>query len=241
MQNVAVRCLLLIGLALPAFAGCGGSLTPIEVQAGCPEMPLRGPEELASVPQDNVIDDFEDGDLMLKPVGGRVGTWVGVGTMGSTTFGEASTRCVARGTHSGHLTAMETQSYLANWNAVMIDPFIDAHGYNAETYSGFSFWIARGENAMPPYETPIGVTTTDTVAGGTVCTVPGGVCGDYYAIRKRIPLTRTWTRWVIRFADLSQYGFGVPLVPLRRSGIVSIIIWPENQFDIWIDDVRFEP
>src|SRR4029078_6315838 len=32
----------------------------------------------------------------------------------------------------------------------------------------------------------------------------GVSCGDYY--RKRIPLTTTWTRWVIKFTDLAQSG-----------------------------------
>ena len=46
---------------------------------------------------------------------------------------------------------------------------------------------------------------------------------------------------MIKFNELAQYGFGVPQVPLNKSKLVSIMIWPQAQFDIWIDDVRFEP
>ena len=119
----------------------------------------------------------------------------------------------------------------------MLAPFGSATPYDATAYSGFSFWIARGATAMPPFETPIGINTTDTANNGT-CTR----CGDYYAILKRIPLTPTWTRWYVPFSELAQYGFGDPLVPLAKDKLVSLIIWPEpQQVDIWIDDVRFEP
>jgi hypothetical protein len=243
MQNVAVRLLALFVLSVlgfPVLTGCAASVEPIDVMGGCPEMPLRGPEEFSSSAADAVIDDFERDDLRLNQVAGRTGSWVGVATVGAQVFGESSTRCVARGMHSGHLTSTAPMpNYPVNWNAVMIDPFSAANGWDARAYSGFSFWIAAGINAEPPIETPIGVTTVDTVMGGGVCSV----CGDYYAIpaTKRIPLTHSWTRWVIKFSELAQYGFGVPQVPLDRSKLVSIMIWPQAQFDIWIDDVRFEP
>jgi hypothetical protein len=240
MKNVAVRLLMMLSaLGCPVVAGCAASVEPIDVMSECPEMPLRGPQEFSSAAADAVIDDFESGDLKLTPIAGRTGSWVGVATMGAQVFGESSSRCVARGTRSGHLTSTTlTPNYPVNWNAVMIDPFSEAHGWDASAYTGFSFWIAAGVNAKAPVETPIGVTTTDTVAGGGVCSV----CGDYYAIpaTRRIPLTRNWTRWVIKFSDLAQYGFGMPQVPLNKSKLVSIMIWPQAQFDIWIDDVRFE-
>lgn len=245
MKNVAVPFLSSLVVSVSLLAGCDASVAPIDVMDGCPEMPLRGPEEFSSAPPEAMIDDFESGDLKLTPIAGRLGSWVGVSsTPAATVFGEASSKCVARGTRSGHLTSTTpTPNYPVNWNAVLVDPFMDAHGWDARGYSGFSFWIARGVNAKEPMETPIGVTTVDTVMGGMVCSAPGGVCGDYYAIpaTMRIPLTSRWTRWVIRFDELAQYGFGVPQVPLNKSELVSIMIWPQAQFDIWIDDVRFEP
>ena len=40
-----------------------------------------------------------------------------------------------------------TASYPVNWNAVLIEPFSEAHGWDASAYRGFSFWIAAGTNA----------------------------------------------------------------------------------------------
>jgi len=233
--------LLALAVVIPALAGCSAQLQPIDVLPGCPEMPLRGPEEFASSPPETMIDDFEDGSTMLTQVGGRDGTWVDslgpTPAPGAMVSFEASTRCVARGTRSGHLRSVANSPYAASWTAFMMNQATPTT-FNANAYSGFSFWIARGETAVPPFETPIGVTTADTAPAFGVCQING--CGDYYAIRTRIPLTTTWTRWYVPFTDLAQYGFGSPLVPLSKNRMVGIIIWPEPQSDIWIDDLRFE-
>jgi hypothetical protein len=239
MKNVAVHLLSLLVVSLPALAGCNSSLTLIEVQAGCPDMPLRGPEAYPPASPEAVIDDFDDGDLWLKRIAGRTGSWVGFGTptMG-TVFGEASSRCVADGTYSGHLTGTNLAPFGGNWNGVLVDPFSMAIPFDASAYTGFSFWAATGDNAVPPTEMPIGLMTVDTSGGGGTC----NPCGDYYRRRgNAILLTHTWTRWEVKFAELSQSGQGFPQGPLKINQLVSIMIWPEKTYDIWIDDVRFEP
>src|SRR5437870_3608075 len=100
MTKARLRIIALV-LALAALASCDPSLGPIDVQPGCPEMPLRGPAEFATAPPETMIDDFEDGDLLLTRVAGRTGSWVGT-PLGPTVVGEASSSCVARGTRSGH-------------------------------------------------------------------------------------------------------------------------------------------
>ena len=142
MKNVVVRLLSLLVVSLPALGGCDASLNLIEVQQGCPDMPLRGPASYAPAAPEAVIDDFDDGDLLLKRIAGRTGSWVGFGTptMG-TVFGEASSRCVAHGTYSGHLTGTDLAPYGGNWNGVLIDPFSIAIPFDG-TYGGFSFWVA---------------------------------------------------------------------------------------------------
>jgi len=238
MKNVAVRFLSLLAVGTPVLAGCDPSLNVIQVKAGCPDMPLRGPAQFAPAAPEAVIDDFDDGDLWLTRIAGRTGSWVGFGTPGqATAIGEVSSDCVASGAYSGHLSGIDIVNYQANWNAVFIDPFSSAVGFDATTYSGFSLWVAAGVTALPPLELPLGVMTRDTSGGSGLC---GVSCGDYY--RKRIPLTTTWTRCVIKFTDLAQSGQqGAPQVPLNKREFVSLMFWPERTFDIWIDDVRFEP
>ena len=68
-----------LAAGLSALAGCGVTVQPIDVMEGCPEMPLRGPAEFAeSAPAENMIDDFEDGEVPALPmIGGRNGAWIG--------------------------------------------------------------------------------------------------------------------------------------------------------------------
>jgi hypothetical protein len=209
---------------------------------------LRGPAQFAPASPEAVIDDFEDGDVngdmqldmnLTRTVRPMAGSWVGFATPGyGTTDGAASAECVANGRHSGHVTGSQLMTYGGNWNAVLLGTFAQAIPFDASAYSGFSFWVAAGKNAVPPIELPIGVMTRDTSAGAGIC-MP---CGDYYRVRTPIPLTRSWTRWVVKFSELKQSGQGLPqVVPLKKSELVSLMIWPENTYDIWIDDVRFEP
>jgi hypothetical protein len=62
---------------------------------------------------------------------------------------------------------------------------------------------------------------------------------DYY--RTTVTLTPEWRHIAIRFSDLKQQGWGSPILDMRRDQMVGFIIWPLDSFDIWIDDVRFEP
>ena len=78
------------------------------------------------------------------------------------------------------------------------------------------------------------VTTTDVAWNSGKCSV----CMDYY--RTTVEVSPEWRRYVVRFADLRQEGFGDPLTALRADQVVGFILWPEREFDVWIDDVRFE-
>ena len=227
---------LLLGAIAPWLPACGATVEPIQVAAGCPDMPLRGPGEWADAPLEAVIDDFEDGDLSLIKVADRTGNWYPFPVTSTTVAGEASTNCVARGLRSGHFVATGNGDPGSNWNASMVDPFTAVIPYNASAWSGFSFWIAAGDTVGEATEMTVGINTPGVLASEGYCTT----CGDYHLIS--ISLTRTWTRWSIRFDDLKQKGFGEPPVPvLPRDRLVNFIFWPKNPFDIWIDDFRFEP
>ena len=229
-----------LGLLLFAFgsslAACDAAVDPIDVDVGCPDMPLRGPGQWAAASPEAVIDDFEDGDLSLIKVAGRTGSWYPYPVSSPVAAGEASTKCAARGARAGHFVATGDADLGANWNASMIDPFTSVIPYDASAWSGFSFWIAAGDTTGGATEMTVGINTPGVVASEGFCTT----CGDYHLTS--VTLTRSWTRWSIRFDDLKQKGFGVPPVPLLpRDRLVNFIFWPKSPFDIWIDDFRFEP
>ena len=232
-----VEICILMGVTLLGLHACSTSIAPIAVAAGCPEQPLRGPDEWASEPADQLIDDFESGGAFLDAVGGRNGAWI-LGTDGTdgTVTDETSSQCAARGSEAGHFAGVGLTSWGANWTAV----FKNNNGgnavpYDGTAYGGISFWAAVGPNAVAPFAIPMGLTTIDNAWNGGVCTT----CMDFYATT--VTLTPAWQRIVLNFSDLVQGGWGVPQIAMRRDQLVGFILWPNHQFDVWIDDVRFEP
>lgn len=231
-----------IGLVLVAAtfltSGCGSAtLEPITVGLGCPDQPLRGPEAFASAPASRLIDDFEDDNAQLPVVGGRDGAWVmGNDLTSGPPTAKVSGDCAARGREAGHFAGAGFTDWGANWTAV----FRNANGgpalpHDGRNYGAISFWAAHGPTAAAPFDLPVGVTTIDNAWNGGICTV----CMDYYGTRVR--LTPHWQRYVIPFDDLVQSGRGVPQLNMRRDMLVGFILWPQGAFDVWIDDIRFEP
>lgn len=224
----------MLGLALGA---CDASFAPIQVRAGCPEQPERGPSQWVSNPDVRLIDDFERTDSLLPHVGGRDGAWI----LGSDESFQAltagpSSDCAARGAQAGHFAGHGFSDWGANWTAMFRNnPNTTAVAYDASGYTGISFWAALGGAASGPVSVPVGVTTLDVAWNGGVCTS----CMDFY--RTLVWLTPAWQRLVIRFDELAQLGIGDPLVPLRLDQMVGFIVWPDRDFDLWLDDVRFEP
>jgi hypothetical protein len=220
-----------------ASAGCDASLEPIEVGNGCPDQPLRGPLQWQDEPRENLIDDFEDGDLRIATASGRNGGWIlGSEPSSGVLVAESSSRCAGRGQRAGHFSGSGFTSWGANWTAVFRNEGAAiAQGYDGAAYGAISFWAALGPDAVPPYEIPVGLTTTDNAWNSGNC----AVCMDFYRVVLR--LTPNWQRHVIRFEALAQAGYGDPLIALRRDRLVGFILWPTHQFDVWIDDVRFEP
>ncbi|MGC4094920.1 MAG: hypothetical protein QM756_44785 [Polyangiaceae bacterium] len=224
------------------LAACTAEVEPIDVAAGCPTQPLRGPiAAVVSEAPERLIDDFERGDVQLARLEGRDGAWVvGADATSVVLTAESSTQCAARGLVAGHFAGRDFKDWGANWTAVLRQFEAGmARGYDGSMYGGVSFWAALGGvggKGVTSLVTPVGLSTLDTAWNGGVCTR----CMDFY--RTEVTLSSRWQRYEIRFDDLAQSGVGEPLVPLRTDQLVGFILWPPKQgFDIWIDDVRFEP
>ncbi|HVY36765.1 MAG TPA: carbohydrate binding domain-containing protein [Polyangia bacterium] len=210
--------------------GCAPSLDPIAVAPGCPDAPLRGPALDADEPADRLLSDFEDGTTQLAQVAARDGRWIrGRDLTSSSVTIEPSGACAGRGAWAGHFAASTPTSWGNNWTAEFR---MSGAAYDGRAYGGFSFWGAFGDGNGPSFGVPFGITTVDTIRPG--CT---SHCDDHYMAA--VTLTREWRRYDVRFDDLTQ-GIS-PQVPMRRDQLIGLIIWPRQQCDIWIDDVRLEP
>jgi hypothetical protein len=201
---------------------------------------LRGPQSDANEePEDQLIDDFESGNNYLPPIEGRDGLWVlGQDFSATVLIDEVSSRCAARGAWAGHFEAKGSKILGNNWTAVFRAPTSRsvAVPYDGSKYNKISFWAAFGANNGPDFEVPVGLTTMDNAWNSGGCSP----CMDFYAAK--VSLSHDWQRFVVPFDNMRQSGTGKPQVPImRRDQLVGFIIWPQQQFDIWIDDVRFEP
>jgi hypothetical protein len=225
----------LLASALLMGGGCGVTVDPITVAEACPDQPIRGPLEYADEPIVQLISDFESGTTNLTPVGGRDGAWVlGTDLSSVSLIYEPSGRCVGRGRWSGHFLARGFTSWGANWTAVFRSSST-ATAYDGSRYSGISFWAAIGGGSIAPQDVPVGIVTMDTAWNSSIC----DPCTDHYMAK--VTLTSRWERKVVPFSEMAQSGRGSPLLPMRKDQMVGFIIWPTQSFDLWIDDVRFEP
>jgi len=238
MACPGTTCVVLLA-AVQVCTGCEPSVDPITVASGCPDRPLRGPEGFADEPASRLIDDFEshNKNRLLPLVGGRDGSWV-LGTDGTSValVDEPSSTCAARGQWAGHFEARGFTSWGVNWTAVFraATPANLPVAYDGSVYGGISFWAAFGGGNGPAFDVPVGIVTMDTAYNSPICSP----CTDHYMTK--VALTSDWQRFVVRFDRMVQSGSGSPLLPMRRDQLVGFIIYPHQQFDIWIDDVRFE-
>jgi hypothetical protein len=242
MVRRGVMCVLLLAAA-QICGGCRPSVDPIEVASGCPGQPLRGPLGYVGEPANQLIADFEPRFPQLvpnnevSPVAGRDGAWVlGWDTTSAAPIDEPSPDCAGRGKWAGHFAGHGFTSWGANWTAVFrATPSTSAVAYDGTGYGGLSFWAASVGGNGPTFEVPVGISTMDTAWNSSVCSP----CTDHYMTK--VALTGDWRRFAVRFDQMAQSGTGNPLVAMRRDQLVGFIIWPTKDFDIWIDDVRFEP
>jgi hypothetical protein len=229
-----------LAAAVAVAGGCDRTVSLIEVAPGCPERPMRGPEQWAAAPETQLIDDFESGGPSIARQEGRDGEWVLSTTKdhdaGTSTAGTSSL-CVARGLFAGHFVATNSTDWGAMWTADFRATLTGiAQPYDGSKYGKLSFWAAFDAANGAPFSIRVGLLTMATAWNGGIC---GTYCMDFHGID--VTPGTTWQRFEIRFDYLKQQGWGDVQVPLRRDQLVGFVIWPNRQSDLWIDDVRFEP
>jgi hypothetical protein len=220
-------------------SGCDRTISPIDVAPGCPDRPVRAPEQWASTPATQLIDDFESGDGRVAREEGRDGEWVlSVDRVTGTTASAATaSRCAGRGLWAGHFTTSASSDWGAMWTAgFRTTASGNAQPYDGSQYGGISFWAGLDAANGAPAAIRVGVVTMDTAWNGGLCSK---YCMDFHGIE--VTPDMTWRRFEIRFDKLRQQGWGDVQTSLRRDQLVGFVVWPNHACDLWLDDVRFEP
>jgi hypothetical protein len=188
----------------------------------------------------DVIDDFEDGDLLLPAspaLGGRVGTWYefGDGT-GASNLGVIA---IKRGASVNGLRA--TGKGFESWgsglgvdlmNNSALDPQSTKVPYDATAYTGITFW-ARAQSATT---LTVALPDVDTDAAGNTCTT----CAHHY--NKAVAVTTNWQRFQIAFSNLALEPGTVPQpTAFKASGVLSLQfrLAAGQGYDLYLDDVAF--
>ena len=177
----------------------------------------------------DVIDDFEDGDFNVAPLGGRAGNWYvygdGTGTLGMDVL------TINRGTS---LKGIHTKgSGFTNWGSGMgVDMQSAKAPYNAGAYSGVTFW-ARTAVAQPVL---IVFPDIDTDPGGKLCTT----CDHHY--NKTVQVSTGWQRFVVNFSDLVlENGTKPEPTMFKPDGLISVQFRfaPNQAYELFVDDLAF--
>jgi hypothetical protein len=186
----------------------------------------------------DVIDSFEDDDVLLPTTGGRAGNWYWYGD--GSGIANVSPDKVNRGSSS--VFGLNTAgSDFTVWGSGIGVDLKNTSGmqsgkepYDASAYSGVTFW-ARGA-------TPLAVTVVfpdvDTDGAGGKCTV----CDHHYF--KSVQVSTDWQRFTIDFAeDLKTPEPGTEPAPeeFKPSGIIALQfrVGPGESYEFWIDDLAF--
>jgi hypothetical protein len=227
------------------MAGSGTGGTPIDAgPLGC-----KDPK---------IIDDFEDGDAVICPSGGRVGVWVNDNDHSGVQLPSPflpSGLVPARGdsTRAAHTTG----SGFTIWGGGIsagLNKSLEANSvaapYDASAYRAITFWV-RG---APGTQLAVGFQTASTVPvseGGRcieTCPDPQTGCTPncYNAFRRVITIPTndngSWKQQVISLngIDLTQWAItGQTFDPKELIAIFFAAVAPPASFEFWIDDVAF--
>jgi hypothetical protein len=200
-----------------------------------------------------LIDDFEDGNPTLAPIGGRLGDWwiSTDDTPGGTIVpspGAATPERVPGGRCDSVYAMRITGSGFTDWGAVLSvglrwDDALAPNGnvpVDLSAYRGVKFWARGGE--LNTSVVRIGIHDTVSHPNAGVCDVStmavGTSCWDSFGTDV-VPLGETWRQYEIHFDRLSQREFGVPGAALDVAN-VYVFDWGLGPgiIDFWLDDVR---
>jgi hypothetical protein len=235
-----------------ATGKAGGTGTAGAATGGAGAPPVGGCTVAAGTLADALIDDLEDGDNTIRPLGKRVGYWYTYndGTTGAVQV--PAPTALFKGTAPGYTTspllaAVTSGPAFTKYGAGMGFDFnntaMKSCPYDASAYSGIKFWAKAntGNMAMMALTAMVKIpaTTPTTSASGTCA----AMCEDHYALKPAPVLTTTWTQYTITFANAATFGqnnFGTA-VPFDKTKLIAMQfqVAKDFAFNFSVDDITF--
>ena len=243
--------------------------TPIAFQFKASEQVItmgNGTASVTAVVDDSLIDDFEDGDALLAPLGGRNGVWFTFNDGTGTETPAPSSPVVPEVTDTSaemrlHVTGAGFApqgplpdggfAYGAGVGAVLvIDPSGKVLPYDGSKYGGiaFSFNTVSGQNFPLQVGFAVATTATTPIDEGGTCDPATQVCNDDFGFVGFVPPGQFGFSGGFSWSELRQQGFGTPVAfdPATILNIKWIMSFPnfgqtpaDDAFDFQLDDVTF--
>lgn len=219
--------------AIALLCACGPA--SIETIAAPPECPLPALEPPPAMGDGALlVDDLEDGDFLGKTDGALNAEWEFWydGTQPNPQVAQVSNACAAVGRYALHLTSSDRHR---DWGASASLFFREAphpQPFDASEWNAISFYLASGRSQVPR-NMRVSVSTMDTAWDGR-CTS----CVDNFGTS--VPVTGRWQRFVVRFSEARQVGWGVPQVAFNPAELVQLHVELNQAYDVWVDHVRLE-
>ena len=223
----------------------GSDSTPAAGSAGT--TPAAGSGGSGPVTQSgDLLDGFEDQDLVLEQSAGRGGVWYlfddgSVGTAGPTPLAcsKLSSAPAELGVYAMHVTA----TGFTGWGSGLgVDFRAGKKPYDASKLSGVRFWARVGEGKNTRHRLQLVDATTDALGGkcNPASSAPDGEkCDDHFG--KNLTLTSSWALYVVPFAELSQIGWGNPAAALDKTTLYGLQLTAKAKLDVdlWLDQIEF--
>jgi hypothetical protein len=212
-------------------AACGERT--VETISASPQCPLPPVESMPLGIAPLLVDDLEDGDTVGLRNGGLAGDWEiwDDGTL-KPSF-QSSNQCAAVGNFALHIRSPGQKDWGASASLFFAPPKGRPLPYDASVWNAISFYMALSPSDPTARNFRASVSTMETAWNGRCAS-----CVDNFS--RQVWVTNRWQRYVLRFDELKQQGWGKPQTTLKPNQLVQLHIALEKTFDVWIDQIQFE-
>jgi hypothetical protein len=178
-----------------------------------------------------LIDDFEDGNGVVRKLDGQWGPWLVARDSDPRGTSYPIPPVLRPEPTAKNRLALHAQGgELRDWGA-SIEITFPRPCYDASAYGGVAF-SARGPGRLYFAAREVRVVGVEY----------GGSCSRdcYNAHVRKIDLDGTWRRFEVRWSDLRQRGYQTePLDPKTLHSLTFQVHAEDTPYDFWIDDVEF--
>ena len=221
------------------FATCScGSTEHHDAAKPAPSLPDSCSPEVATG-EPALLDDFEDGDLLLDTGASFHGLWYvnndGSGEQSPAVGADATTLLQSPGAASSPRHALHTSGHdFTKWGAFVAARLNAAKSYacsiDISEYSGVSLSV-KGEGAL---RLNLGTVATTPIDDGGECHTDA--CSDYGQV---VELSSDFRRIDVAFSELSQPSWATT-ADWDPTRALRVSFWADGaDFDFWVDDFSF--